>query len=66
MMFFQWVSPLLDYYPHERIIFTDYIRPNKRGTFSVTRQKGGPGAFRGVSSVSVQGQESGRKTCEAL
>jgi hypothetical protein len=35
----EWVRPLLDYYPHERIIFTAYIRPNKRGTFSVTRQK---------------------------
>src|SRR5579859_5590158 len=35
MSFSQWVSLLLDYYPHERIIFTDYIRPNKRGTFRV-------------------------------
>jgi hypothetical protein len=35
MTFSQWVSPLLDYYRFERDIFTEYIRPNKRGTFSV-------------------------------
>ncbi len=35
MTFSQWLTPLLDYYKHEAIIFTDYIRPNKRGTFSV-------------------------------
>ena len=39
MTFIRWVEPLLDFYPHERIIFTEFIRPNKRGTFSVTRQK---------------------------
>jgi hypothetical protein len=39
MNFNEWISPLLDYYKHEAIIFIDYLRPNKRGTFSVTRQK---------------------------
>jgi hypothetical protein len=33
--FQQWIHPLLDYYKYEAIIFTDYIRPNKHGTFSV-------------------------------
>jgi hypothetical protein len=33
--FRQWIAPLLDYYKHEAIIFNDYIRPNKHGTFSV-------------------------------
>ena len=31
----KWVHPLLDYYKYEREIFTDFIRPNKHGTFSV-------------------------------
>ena len=35
MTFNTWIQPLLDYYKDESIIFTDYIRPNKRGTFSV-------------------------------
>lgn len=35
MSFFEWVSPLLDFYRFEAEIFTDYIRPNKHGTFSV-------------------------------
>ena len=35
MLFTQWITPLLDYYKYEREIFTDYIRPNRHGTFSV-------------------------------
>jgi hypothetical protein len=35
MTFQNCISPLLDYYKDEAIIFTDYIRPNKHGTFSV-------------------------------
>lgn len=35
MTFHEWINPLLDYYKHEPIVFTDYIRANKRGTFSV-------------------------------
>ncbi len=35
MQFNNWIRPLLDYYKHEAIVFTDYIRPNKHGTFSV-------------------------------
>jgi hypothetical protein len=35
MTFNIWIRPLLDYYRDEAIIFTDYIRPNKHGTFSV-------------------------------
>jgi hypothetical protein len=35
MSYYQWVNPLLDFYRFEREIFTDYIRPNKHGTFSV-------------------------------
>jgi hypothetical protein len=35
MTFNNWIRPLLDYYKHEREIFTTYIRPNKHGTFSV-------------------------------
>jgi hypothetical protein len=35
MTFQIWIAPPLDYYKYEREIFTDYIRPNKHGTFSV-------------------------------
>jgi hypothetical protein len=35
MTFSQWLTPLLDYYKDEVILFTDYIRPNRHGTFSV-------------------------------
>ncbi|HXP53194.1 MAG TPA: hypothetical protein VN922_24840 [Bacteroidia bacterium] len=35
MTFQIWITPLLDYYKDEAIIFTDYIRPNRHGTFSV-------------------------------
>jgi len=35
IIFYQWVTLLFDYYKYEREIFTDYIRPNKHGTFSV-------------------------------
>lgn len=34
-LYYGWITPLLDYYKYEAIIFTDYIRPNKHGTFSV-------------------------------
>jgi hypothetical protein len=30
-----WLSPLLDHFPHEAVIYREYIRPNKHGTFSV-------------------------------
>jgi hypothetical protein len=30
-----WLSPLLDFFPHEVLIYRDYIRPNRHGTFSV-------------------------------
>jgi len=33
--FQDWLTPLLDFYKFEPEIFTDHIRPNKRGTFSV-------------------------------
>jgi len=49
MTFFQWVSPLLDYYRFDREIFTDYIRPNKRGTFSVRNAPAAQARF-GVSA----------------
>lgn len=39
MTFNTWSAPLLDYYKYEREIFTDYIRPNKHGTFSVYDQR---------------------------
>jgi len=35
MTFQTWIFPLLDHFPHERIIYQDYIRPNRHGTFSV-------------------------------
>jgi hypothetical protein len=34
------MTPLLDYYKDEAIIFTYYIRPNKHGTFSVRNAPG--------------------------
>jgi hypothetical protein len=49
MTFFQWVSPLLDFYKFEREIFRDHIKPNKRGTFSVRNAPGAQERF-GVSS----------------
>lgn len=49
MNFNGWISPLLDYYKFEREIFTDYIYPNKRGTFSVRNAPGAQSRF-GVSA----------------
>jgi hypothetical protein len=53
MNFNEWISPLLDYYKHEREIFTDYIRPNKHGTFSVRNAPEAQARLRSVSAVSV-------------
>ena len=39
MTFNTWILPLLDFYVHEHTIYFDYMRPNRRGTFSVTRQR---------------------------
>lgn len=55
MTFFQWVIPLLDYYKYEAKIFTDYIRPNKRGTFSVRNAPSAQARFGSLSQVSLQG-----------
>jgi len=33
--FDKWLSPLLDFYPYEALIYRDYIKPNRHGTFSV-------------------------------
>jgi hypothetical protein len=35
MTFQTYIEPLLDFFPHEALIYRDYIKPNKRGTFSV-------------------------------
>lgn len=39
MTFHTYILPLLDFYPHEALIYRDYIRPNKHGTFSVYDQR---------------------------
>ena len=66
MTFNTWIRPLLDYYKYEAIIFTDYIRPNKHGTFSV---RNAPEAQAGLGASArylykVRGPAG--ESCEAL